>query len=203
MIKELNKNDFPSAVKILANCFTEDSLHIFAFPDITERIRLTKLVYEFIIYHMVPEMFLKIFGYFENTELLGVIIFSPFNPGRKWTDNLQDALEDMRAKAKNERINLIGEFARESASINIPFDYLYVNELGVLKKYRGKGIGEKLLKNTEFEALKSGTNFVTLDTTSITNLELYKSWGYELFKEYIFHEIKCFKMFKNLKITKE
>jgi GNAT superfamily N-acetyltransferase len=198
MIKELNNSDLPNAVDIFTESFYDDPLHVYAFPDINERERLTRIMYEFIVYHLVPGMFMKLYGYFETSGLAGVIAFSPFNPDRKWNDLLQSEADEMRARAKNDRINLIGDFSRESGNVKLPFAYCYANELGVLKKYRGKGIGRKLLAFTETESLKTGINYIALDTVSEKNLELYYSWEYELFKEYMFQELKCYKISKYL-----
>lgn len=199
MIKELSNSDLPIAVDIFTECFYDDPLHVYAFPDVNERERLTRIIYEFIVYHLVPGMFMKLYGYFETSGLAGVIAFSPYNPERKWNDLLQSVVEEMRARAKNDRINLIGDFSRESSNIKLPFVYCYANELGVIMKYRGKGIGRKLLAFTETESLKAGINYIALDTVSEKNLELYSSWGYKLFKEYMFKQLKCYKMYKFLK----
>jgi GNAT superfamily N-acetyltransferase len=198
MIKELSNSDLPNAVDIFTECFYDDPLHVYAFPDVNERERLTRIMYEFIIYHLVPGMFMKLYGYFETSGLAGVIAFSPYNPERKWNDLMQFEVDEMKARAKNDRINLIGDFSRESGSVKLPFDYCYANELGVLKKYRGKGIGGKLLAFIETETLKTGINYIALDTANKKNLELYYSRGYKLFKEYLFKELKCYKMYKFL-----
>lgn len=199
MIKEIRKYDYPRAVEIYLECFTDDPLHILAFPELNERLRLTKLIYEFIVYKLVPEMKMKIYGYFEDSEPAGVITFSPHEPDRKWNDNLQNALDEMKVKANDKRINLIGEFAQLSGNIKLPFNYFYANELAVSREYRRKGIGRKLMERVESDALKSGINYIVLDTTSEDNFMLYKKWDYELFQIYFFKELKCYKMFKNCK----
>jgi GNAT superfamily N-acetyltransferase len=141
---------------------------------------------------------MKMYGYYEGSEQAGIIIFSPHDPDRKWNENLQNAEKILKADANNERINIIGEFAQAAGNIKLPFTHFYANELAVLKKYRGKGIGRKLLERAESDALKSGINYIALDTSSDYNYMLYRNWNYELFQEYFFKDLKCYKMFKHL-----
>jgi GNAT superfamily N-acetyltransferase len=109
---------------------------------------------------------------------------------------LQNALDEIKVKANNERINLIGEFAQLSGNIKLPFIYFYANELAVSRKYRRKGIGRKLMERVEYDTLKSGINYIVLDTTRDDNFTLYKKWNMNYFKNIFLdngNAIKCLK----------
>ena len=55
-----------------------------------------------------------------------------------------------------------------------------INNLVVLKEYRGKGIGTKLIKQVESHFKNKGFNNINLVTNEFQAPEFYKKCGYEL-----------------------
>ena len=58
--------------------------------------------------------------------------------------------------------------------------WLYVNILWVNKEYRNKGIGKKLIKKAEKEALERGCKYAHLDTMDFQAPGFYKKLSYEI-----------------------
>ena len=58
--------------------------------------------------------------------------------------------------------------------------WMYVDILWVHEKYRKKGIGSRLLREAEQEAVRRGCHHVHLDTMSWQAPEFYKKHGYEV-----------------------
>ena len=58
--------------------------------------------------------------------------------------------------------------------------WMYVDILWVDEKYRRRGIGSRLLRSAEEEAIKRGCHHVHLDTMSWQAPEFYKKHGYSV-----------------------
>ena len=58
--------------------------------------------------------------------------------------------------------------------------WMYVDILWVHENYRNKGIGSRLLREAEQEAVRRGCHHVHLDTMSWQAPEFYKKHGYEV-----------------------
>jgi GNAT superfamily N-acetyltransferase len=58
--------------------------------------------------------------------------------------------------------------------------WLYVSILWIDEKYRKNGIGSKLLKDAETEALRRGCEYAHLDTMSFQALGFYKKKKYRV-----------------------
>jgi GNAT superfamily N-acetyltransferase len=197
-IRNIEKSEIESAINIFTEGFLEEPLHIFAFPDIEKRKRLTRLVYELVVHHIIPEMRMEMKGAFVDGKLAGVIDYTPPNTNAVWTDSLEIAVEDMRKKANDESINIISEYAMKCGSVKPEDSHFYLNDVAVLRTYRGKGIGKKLFEYVENECKRSTVAKCTaLDATNQKNVSLYESWGYKVFMEIAFYDIVCKKMRKD------
>ncbi|BBM36512.1 GNAT family N-acetyltransferase [Pseudoleptotrichia goodfellowii] len=80
-------------------------------------------------------------------------------------------------KIKNEK----GEIIAGIISRMYCWNCIYVDTLWVSEKYRGKGIGEKLLKEVEKEASINKLYLVHLDTFDFQAKDFYERYGYEVF----------------------
>ena len=58
--------------------------------------------------------------------------------------------------------------------------WMYIDVLWVHESYRGQGIGSKLLREAEKEAVRRGCRHVHLDTMSWQAPDFYKKHGYEV-----------------------
>jgi hypothetical protein len=198
-LKNIESSYYKEAVKIFTKAFASDPLHLFAFPDAKERLRITKLVYELVILAIVPEMKLKIKGAFVDGRLKGAIIYTPPDRKFEWNEKMDKAVSVMRKKAKNENIRLIGEYAMTSGKLKPRKPHFYLNELAVLPEMQGNGIGTKLMLSVEPECRKHPAAVgLALDTTNIRNVNLYKKIGYKVRKEFDFYELKGYCMFKSI-----
>jgi len=61
--------------------------------------------------------------------------------------------------------------------------WMHIDILWVDEKYRGQGIGSKLLEAAEVEAKKRGCHSVHVDTMSWQAPEFYKKHGYKIISE--------------------
>ena len=80
-------------------------------------------------------------------------------------------------KIKNEK----GEIIAGIISRMYCWNCIYVDTLWVSEKYRGKGIGEKLLKEVEKEASINKVYLIHLDTFDFQAKDFYERYGYEVF----------------------
>ncbi len=218
IISPLNQTDFTKAVDIFTEGFSKDPLHLFAFPEEKERIRITKIIYEFMVYDLVPLMKLKIIGAYSINEpegvnppradapasaraysineLVGVLIYTPLEHG-DWCGELNRAVENMRSRAANENIALIGQYSMEAMKHHPPEPHYYMNELSVRESFRGRGIGSALLLEAEKEARRNPlVRCVLLDTTNPHNVTTYQKIGYEVRETYPFFTLTSYSMQK-------
>ncbi len=199
-IKQIEPNELETAIGIFTECFLEEPLHILAFPEIEKRRRCTRLVYELVVYHLVPGLKMKIIGAYIGGNLVGALDYTPPNQNALWSEELDEAVKDMRRKANDEAINIIGEFAQISGMYKPEETHFYINDVAVLKEFRGKGIAGKLFEHVENECRAHPEAVCTaLDATSPKNVSLYEHWGYKIYKEIPFHDITCHKMKKQIK----
>src|SRR4030095_16598252 len=128
--KIIDEKEKQAAIDIFTNAFIDDPLFVFAFPEIGQRKKLTKIMYQFVVFDMVPELNLTFKGAYEDDKLTGSIIYTT-PESKPWSDKMMDAVNKMRKKANDKRINLIGEFAMLT-KYNPPPEHCYGNELAVM-----------------------------------------------------------------------
>jgi|WetSurMetagenome_2_1015567.scaffolds.fasta_scaffold49770_2 GNAT superfamily N-acetyltransferase len=199
-IKNIKSVDLKSAVKIFTAAFVNDTLFMFAFPDIKKRKRLTQIMYEFVVYIIVPEMKLKLKGLYINDRLVVVGTYTTPESKTGWTDNLDKAVKDMWKKANDNSIRLIGEYSMKSREFKIKQPHFYFNELAVMPIEQGKGYGKKMFNYIESECLKHPTaKGIALDTPNPNNVKIYKHLGYEVKHKFKFYNLTGYTMYKKIK----
>ena len=110
--------------------------------------------------------------------LAGVITYTTPESKNEWTDELDLAVSEMRAKAGSERIHLIGEYAMNSMDYKPKFPHFYLNEIAAPPSMQGRGIGAAMIKDVELECVAHPEAIGTgLDTSSADNVRLYKRLG--------------------------
>lgn len=191
VIKSLKPEHFPDAVNIYSDVFTSDPLFIFAFPDTVTRKRLTKDMYEFVVFDMVTKLNLTITGAFSGDNLAGCVIYTTPD-SHNWTESMNESVARMSEKANNERISIIGEFARLN-KYSPGVEHFYGNELAVSLNFRRRGIG-KLLNDSMVDDCKKhhSAKGIVIDTANENNVPTYIKWGWQLKKTGTFYEIKYF-----------
>jgi hypothetical protein len=191
VIKSLNPESFREAAEIYTEAFYLDPLFVFAFPGQEQRMRLTRVMYEFVVFDMVPILNLTIKGAFVNDKLAGCVIYTT-PESSEWDEKMNEALDKMRVRANDEKINFIGEYARlEKFSPGV--EHFYGNELAVGSGFRKRGIG-KMLNDTMVEECKNhfSAKGIVIDTANENNVSTYLKWGWQLKKTGVFHNIKYF-----------
>lgn len=195
-IKKIEDNQINHAIDIFSEAFFGDPLFIFAFPEEEIRRKMTKIMYEFVVLEMVPRLNLKLIGAFFDDKLAGCTVFTT-PESNEWNEQMMDAINIMREKANDKRINYIGEYSRVSA-FEPEGEYFYGNELAVSKDFRKHGIG-KTLNNYLFEECKKHPTAagILIDTANKNNVKLYEKWGWELKATLDFYDIKKYFLWKN------
>ena len=194
-IKHIPESLYPEAVEIFTQGFIDDPLFLFAFPEEEQRKRLTNIMYEFVVYDLVPKLNLTMKGAFIYDSLAGCIIYTTPD-AQEWNEAMNIALRNMRDKANDERINIIGEYARlKKYDPGVP--HFYGNEISVKKEFRRQGIGIALAEDMIRECKTHPTaKGIVIDTANPDNILLYKKWGFELKATIDFYNIKSYAMWR-------
>jgi len=197
-ILPLPPEDNDKAINIYTEGFSDDPLHIYAFPDEKERQRITKLMYSFMVKYFVPLMSVKIIGAYIEDELAGALIYTP-PQHNDWNNELNIAVENMYKEAQNDNIKLIGQFSMEASKEHLKEVHYYMNELSVSKKFRKNGIGSALLLSAEKEARENpSVKWLLLDTSNKQNTITYQKIGYEIIKTFYFYNLPVYSMGKKI-----
>ena len=114
-----------------------------------------------------------------------------YNPSEKEIAFINDALkkfnDDKVGPDKHQLLNII-EYDEQGNIIagilgGTYWGWMHVDILWVDENYRKRGIGSRLLKSAEEEAVKRGCHSVHLDTMSWQAPEFYKKYGYKTISE--------------------
>jgi ribosomal protein S18 acetylase RimI-like enzyme len=195
IIKEIREELKKKAVEIFTEAFIDDPLFILAFPESESRKRLTKIMYEFVVNDMVPELNLQMKGAFAENVLVGCMIYRT-PESLQWNDKLNYEIDKMREKANDKRIDMIGEYARLEGYDPVD-EHFYGNELAVGKKYRKSGIGKALCEYLILDCKKHPkAKGILIDTANENNIILYEKWGWVLKKTVKFYTIMKYFMWR-------
>jgi ribosomal protein S18 acetylase RimI-like enzyme len=196
LIKEIPETKRSEAVDIFSRAFMDDPLYLFAFPELEQRRRLTRIMYEFVVYDMVPKLILELKGAFVESKLAGCMIYT--TPDSKpWNDTMNETIMKMRETANDKRIDVIGEYAMMK-KYEPGVEYFYGNELAVKTEYRRQGIGKKLVESLITDCHNNpAAKGILIDTANINNVTLYEKWGWELKASFDFYTIKVYAMWRN------
>ena len=103
----LKSEHFTEAAHIFSDAFSDDPLFVMAFPDENMRKIQTGVMYEFVVYEMVPRLNLKLAGLFDAGVLTGCMIYTT-PESQEWNDDMNIVVEKMREISGNDRIRMIG-----------------------------------------------------------------------------------------------
>ena len=202
IIKNITQEHYKEAIEIFTEGFSDDPLHIILFPDYKERVKVTRCIYEMMVYDIVPGLNLQLKGLFVNDVLSACLIYT--RPDSfDWNDSLMEVVMRMRLKADNPKVNEIGEYAIKVGQIKPQEKHIYLNELSVKKLYRRKGFAKMLIENAEMDVDKfPEVQIIALDTTNTLNVEIYKKIGYNVSIVFHFSGLKCYLMNKQVQLVK-
>lgn len=201
IINEIHSEHFNDAVEIFTEGFSSDPLHLHLFPDYDERLKVTRCIYEMMVYDIVPGLNLRLKGIYCNGSLCCCLIYTRPD-SYEWNESMMDAVNKMREKANNSRVKSIGEYAMLVGHKKPKEDHVYLNELSVRKGCRRKGYARMLIENAEKDITYfPKTELIALDTTNYLNVEIYKKIGYNVIEEFNFSGVNCFLMRKKIPKT--
>lgn len=196
IITYLPDKDLHNAVEVFTEGFIEDPLHLQVFTDAKERIRVTRYIYEMMVFDIVPGMNLQMKGIYRENELAGCIIYTRPD-SLPWNDKLNESVNKMREKANSKRAYFIGEYAQKSGAMKPKEKHIYLNELSVKRKFRRMGFARMLIENAERDIkMFKNVKAVYLDTSNNLNVEIYKKFGYNISVEFDFSGLTVFQMKK-------
>jgi len=116
-----------------------------------------------------------------------------FNPSQESLAPIDQGLHEFNLNHLGEIIHnyhQVAIFARDEAGAviggvhgELVWEWLYIKTLWVNEKYRGLGIGRRLLQEIEEAAISKGFHKSHLETTDFQALGFYLKAGYEVFGE--------------------
>ena len=196
--KEINEENFKSAIEVYTEAFTDDPLHIYLFPELEERIRITGLFYEMMVNEFVYGLNLQFRGVYENDELAAALIYARPD-AYEWNENMMNIVMEMRREAKNDKVNYVSEYTMKANNFKPREKHFYLNELAVRKKHRRKGYAKMLIANAENDAKNfPGAKIMGLDTSNKINVDIYRRLGFNIYKEFPFRSLKGYVMRKSI-----
>lgn len=197
-VRKIQVKDFLPAIDVYTEAFSEDPLHILLFPELDERIRITKLFYEMMVNEFVHGLNLQLMGVYENNVLAAAIIYSRPD-SYDWNDDMMKIVIEMRKKADNDNVSFVSEYTIKANEYKPQEKHFYINELAVGKNHRGKGYAKMLITCTENDAVNfPDVKLIGLDTSNPVNVEIYKKLGYTIFMEFPFYKLNGYVMRKTL-----
>jgi len=197
-IKKIGKEDLAAAVEIFTEGFVDDPLHLNLFPEIKERERVTRCIYEMMVYDIVPGLNLQLNGLYFKNQIAGCLIYTRPD-AKEWHEGMMEAVTEMRTKAGSPNIKYIGEYAMKTSALKPKETHFYLNELSVKKQFRRRGFARILIETAEKDAINfTGVKIIGLDTTNILNVEIYKKIGYNVFHEFNFMDLTGYVMVKEI-----
>lgn len=99
-------------------------------------------------------------------------------------------------------LRLVKNLTKKSGTVEDDEDYAELYSIGVLSQGQGKGVGKKLLKETENAISRLNGGKISLTTDYYNNektIAFYKSMGYAVLYEFVtYPNRKMYRMIKNL-----
>jgi ribosomal protein S18 acetylase RimI-like enzyme len=198
IVKKITEEDFKAAIEIYTEAFTNDPLHVYLFPELEERIRITRLFYEMVVNEFVYGMNLQFRGVYENNKLAAALIYTRPD-STEWDEEMMNIVIEMRRAAKNDKVNFVSEYTMKASNFKPREKHFYLNELAVRKKHRGKGFARMLIAEAEYGAVNfPEVKIMGLDTSNKTNVDIYKRIGFSVYKEFPFRTLKGYVMRKSI-----
>lgn len=197
-VRKILEADFNAAIEVYTEAFTEDPLHVYLFPEVEERKRITRLFYEMMVNEFVYGLNLQFRGVYEDNILTAALIYSRPD-SNEWNEDMMNIVMEMRSKAKNEKVNFVSEYTMKANNFKPREKHIYLNELAVAKKHRGKGFAKLLITNAVTDAVNfPEVKIMGLDTSNKANVDIYRKIGFNIYKEFPFRGLKGYVMRKSI-----
>ena len=197
-VRKITDKDFDAAIEVYTEAFTEDPLHVYLFPEVEERERITRLFYEMMVNEFVYGLNLQFRGVYEDDILTAALMYTRPD-SNEWSEDMMNIVMEMRSKAKNEKVNFVSEYTMKANNFKPREKHIYLNELATGKKHRGKGFARMLISS----AVSDAANFpeakiMGLDTSNKATVDIYRKIGFNIYKEFPFRGLKGYVMRKSI-----
>ena len=198
LVRKIPEEDFKTAVEIYTEAFTDDPLHIYLFPELEERFRITGLFYKMMVNEFVYGLNLQFKGVYENNELTAALMYARPD-STEWNEDMMNIVMEMRREADNDKVNYVSEYTMKASNFKPKEKHFYLNELAVGKNHRKKGFAKMLIEYAEKDAKNfPEAKIMCLDTSNKINVEIYRKLMFNIYKEFPFRSLKGYVMRKSL-----
>jgi len=178
---KIRKKDLQSAVDVITNAFSEESMWKEVFNDEEKNRALTEVMVRFCLKY----------GHVLSTSknLEGVMAIAPHDKDMTALRIIRSGAFFLSMKIANEaKIMKVLSNAIEEAkkSLNLG-PYIHLLIMGVLQDFQGKGFGGKLLRAV-IEKAETEKKPIYLETQKEANVNLYEKYGFSVKKKLILPE---------------
>jgi len=186
-----------NAIKIFAEAFKDDPMHLLIFEDDSNRLEKVEAIYRFVVSCIVPEQKLTLKGLEYNEKLAGVIIITEPGNKREWTPHLIEEGKKAGLITGENYGKIIREYYAKTLKYRYKKPHYYINELAVSPEFQGSGFGKEMMKYVENSSDNDVNSYgIALDTSNPKNVKYYENLGYKVNGKFRLHGIKGFSMFK-------
>jgi ribosomal protein S18 acetylase RimI-like enzyme len=180
---KIQKKDIEIASQVLGKAFHDDPAWIYVIPDENERKEKLPSVFEYSIRYSLK--YGEVYAPTENLE--GIAVWMPHTTVEKSMWRI------LRSGAFRAALKMGSEIGKRIEKLFDQIDqdrrehmkdrsYVYLQAIGVLPEFQGKGFGGRLLKPMFTKADIEGI-LIYLETETEKNIQIYKKYGFKTLKE--------------------
>lgn len=181
-LMRLNKSQTKPAAEMLARAFYDDPLFAFFFPDTSRRKEISPLLFQYWLNHAIP--YGEVYATSHNMEGIAVWFSSKSADRTLWRMILSGSFLiylrlDRELTSKRHLINKFCETVRKKLA---PDYYWYLEFIGIVPQFRGKGYASSLVKPI-LDRLDMEQLPCYLETENEKNLPIYQHYGFEVIEK--------------------
>jgi len=180
---KIQKKDIEIASQVLGKAFHDDPTWIYVIPDENERKEKLPSVFEYSIRYSLK--YGEVYAPTENLE--GIAVWMPHTTVEKSMWRI------LRSGAFRAALKMGSEIGKRIEKLFDQIDqdrrehmkdrsYVYLQAIGVLPEFQGRGFGGRLLKPMFTKADIEGI-LIYLETETEKNIQIYKKYGFKTLKE--------------------
>lgn len=179
-LEKLNKYQIKKAARVYARAMMNDDLHVYFFPDPSNRLKKLTYLYEYKL-----ELEYK-FCFITSNNIEGLLICE--SPGEQHTGlSILEIITGIKLIWQCGIVSLLRmiryqSWASKTRDGIATQPYWYINVVAVDPEHQGKGFASKLIKPIIMEALER-KHMVYLETQNSNNIKIYEKYGFHLVEE--------------------
>jgi ribosomal protein S18 acetylase RimI-like enzyme len=178
---KIQKKDLKTAVNVLTNAFSEDSMWKEVFNDEDKNRVLTEVMVRFCLKYG------NVLATSDNLE--GVMAIAPHDKDMTALRLIRSGAFFLSMKIANEakKMKILSNAVEEAkGSLNLG-PYIHLLIMGVSQEFQGKGFGRKLLRAL-IEKAETERKPIYLETQKEDNINFYEKYGFSVKKKIILPE---------------